>query len=119
MDKFKWQYIALVVAIILGGIIGGTIISAIKDKQIKALQEQYVIQLDKEIKAAEDRVVARTDSIAKIEAKQKELELKVQKAYVDILQDSFKTQKKRQDAKQLTSDEKAKWIISRYLTPNK
>lgn len=119
MDKFKWQYIALVVAIILGGIIGGTIISAIKDKQIKALQEQYVIQLNKEIKAAEDRVAIRLDSIAKIEAKQKELELKVQKAYVDILQDSFKTQKKRQDAKQLTPGEKEIWIRSRYSTPNK
>lgn len=119
MDKFKWQYIVLFLAVVIGSIIGGTVISMIKEKEISKLKAEHNIQLQKEIKKAEQRVELRHDSIAKLEVKQRELDLKVQQEYFDILKDSIATQKKRLDVKQLTSEQKTNWILNRYSTSDK
>lgn len=114
MGKFNFQYIALVIAVILGGIVGSSIMSGIKDSQIKKLQIQHETELNKAIKDAEKRITDRKDSIAVEDKKRAERDLLVQKLYVDLLQDSLNTQKKRQDVKQLTPSEKTKWFLDRY-----
>lgn len=110
----KFSVLALALAVILGLIIGNVFTSTIKGKQLKSLQNKYEQLINDQVKYSQEQIKYRDDSIKVLLEKGKKDSLEVVKLKTDIVSNSTRVEHKREEAKKLTKNEKADWLISRY-----
>lgn len=109
----------MTVALVLGLVIGSSILLFFKNKEIAKLQLQNAVSLEKEVSLSKARIAERNKAVQDLQLKAQKDSLTIVSLSNSIAKNNIKIQKQREAAKQLTDDEKVKWLIDRQSSTPK
>ncbi len=114
MEKSKHQILSIIITILVGIGIGYFVTNTNRQTEIDKLKEEHKKELKHEIDLAQKAIKGRDLIIRDLENKvsQDSLEIdSLQKVKVKV---STQTEKKREEVRNLSADEKVKFLIDRY-----
>lgn len=111
----KYQYGALLLAVIIGAVAGSWLMSNRKDREINKLREEQKKELQIQIDAALDFIEASDALIKAMEEKATLDSIAIVELTKRIeTEGPAVTQKEREELKNLSHDQKVNWLINRY-----
>lgn len=114
MDKYKYQALALLIAILIGGLLGGFITTNNKNKEIVKLAEKHKIELTKEIAASKQHITEIDQILIQKQVQAKRDSNLIVNLQKEVVKNKIKTVQKQEEVAKLSLTDKAKWLISRY-----
>lgn len=114
MDKYKYQIIALVIAILIGTVAGYLLSSNNSDKEIKKLTEQHAKELKEEVSGYKQKIHTLDLKIQELELQAKFDSAKISNLQYSIKKDGVETDLRRKQAAKFTHNEKVDFLLNRY-----
>jgi uncharacterized protein HemX len=118
MDKYKYQIIALVIALIIGVGVGYLFTSGAKNKEIKKLTEQHQKDLKSQNEEKFKEIKKIKDKVASLDTLRLADSLRIKNLNHQISQRQISEQQLKDKVTKLSTDEKKKWIIDHYSDTN-
>jgi len=112
-NKYKYQVGALILAIV-GIVIGGIYTGKNKNKELLKLQEQHAQELEKLNKESLKEIKAREEKIELFEESARKDSLQILELEKSLAQDGVKVERERDRIKNLSNEDKKKWLVNRY-----
>lgn len=116
LDKIKYQFLAILIAAIIGAGIGYYTSSSKANKQIKILADQHATELKDQVEADLKKVQERDLAVKVLEEKVKGDSVMLLNLSDQIAKSRIDTEKLRVKASKFTSDEKRNYLLNRYST---
>lgn len=112
----KYSYLALGMALLIGITLGSFFYYNKAKKELYQIEEQHRLKLEQQNKNSRHKVDSITTIILKYDSADILDSLKIIELQDGVRVANQNTEKLRQEAKKLNSNEKANWIVSRYTT---
>lgn len=115
MEKYKHQFVVLLIALIIGAT-GGILFSGARyNSEIKKLNEQHKKELKEKVELAIKVIEGRDERIQELQDSAAQDSILIKDLYKKIEQEGVKvTSGKRQELKNLNHEQKVNWIRNRY-----
>ncbi len=115
MEKYKHQFIVLLIALVIGAV-GGILFSGSRhNSEIEKLNEQHKKELKWRVDSAIKVIEGRDETIKELHDISLQDSLLIKDLYKKIEQDGVKvTSGKRQELKNLSHAQKVNWLSNRY-----
>jgi hypothetical protein len=114
MTQYKYQFLAIMLAIVIGGLAGYFLASSHTDSEISKIVEERVRTLKEEVEGGKLKIELKLKELQKLDSIHRADSLTVLSLQKKIMQDGVHTEKLRKDAQKLTTSEKQRWLLERY-----
>lgn len=119
MGKYKYQFLALLAAIIIGAAIGIAFSSNNKNKEIKKLVDNHKKELVRANEVSKKTIIALDQKLVQLDSATKQDSVIILSLRSQIQKNELKTAQRLKAVSKLNANEKVNWIIDRYNTNNK
>lgn len=114
VENLKYQFVAILLAIVIGIVAGSYFMSLRSDKELLELQEKHKQELKNRVELALKVIEQRDRKVDSLEKIVEQDSIKILSFQKRIEQDGVRIDKLRKDAKNLTPTEKSRWLTDRY-----
>lgn len=114
MQKYKYQIVIALIAIVIGGFIGFSFSNHSKNKEIENLVQKHKQELTLAINEAKTRIQILDNELVKLDRVTKSDSLLIESLNNQIKQDGVRTEQRLKAINKLNSHEKINWLTNRY-----
>lgn len=110
----KYSYISIVIAVLVGVLVGSLLVNHTSSTELELLREEHKKELAQQIQNSKDSILTLNKTLTIKDSLLQHDALKIEKLEIKIRIEKNKNIKLREEAKKLNSSEKETWLIERY-----
>lgn len=104
----------IILSILVGSFVTGFVMNKKHNKSLQELATKHKLEIENEIRLSIKRIKSRDSVIAELDSIIKKDSLKRRDLIRQILINNLLVEKRREEARKLTPDEKVTWLLNRY-----